>query len=299
MKIGVITSGGDCPGMNAFILELSKLCSKANYDLIGYIGGYKGIEENNFIKLNFDCISGMALGKKGGSLLLTGRYEDLKNDEKLIEFKKKIDEIGIDWLIVLGGDGSLKAAKKLSDLGLKLVGVPATIDNNVIGTEYTIGFDTAINRTLQVINDIEDTATAMYGKIYIIETLGGDCGNIAKAAIDEGTADIALIPENPISDDELIKLVKEKFDKGNKYLIIIICEGLKKTIYYSEFLKKTLNKKVHVTIIGHQQRGGNPTAYDRYVAKQFAKKAFELIDKDISGKMVCCVSGTFSNCDLK
>ncbi|MGF7397602.1 ATP-dependent 6-phosphofructokinase [Thermoanaerobacterium thermosaccharolyticum] len=298
MKIGIITSGGDCPGMNAFILELSKLCGKNNYDLIGYIGGYKGIEENNFIKLNFDNISGMALGKKGGSLLLTGRYEDLKIGEKLIKFKQRIDEIGIDWLVVLGGDGSLKAAKKLSDLGLKLVGVPATIDNNIIGTEYTMGFDTAINKTLQVINDIEDTATAMPGKVYIIETLGGDCGNIAKAALDEGAADIALIPENPISDDELVKLIKDKFNEGNKYLIMTICEGLNKTMYYSEFLKKALNKKVHISIIGHQQRGGSPTAYDRYVARRFATQTFNLIKKDISGKMVCYISGKFKNCDL-
>jgi 6-phosphofructokinase 1 len=202
--------------------------------LIGYIGGYKGIEENNFIELNLDNISGMALAKKGGSLLLTGRYEDLRIGEKLIKFKQRIDEIAIDWLVVLGGDGSLQAAKKLSDLGLKIGGVAATI----VGTEYMIGFDTAINKTLQVINDVEDAATAMPGKVYIIETLGGNCGNIAKAALDEGAADIALIPENPISNDELAKLIKDKFNEGNKYLIMTICEGLNKTMYYSEFLKK-------------------------------------------------------------
>jgi len=298
MKIGVVTSGGDCPGMNAFILELAKLCSKTDCDLIGYIGGYKGVEENNFIDLNFNSISGMSLGKRGGSILLTGRYENLKDDKKMIYLKQNLNKSGVDWLVVLGGDGSLRADKKLSDLGIKVVGVPATIDNDVKGTDYTLGFDTAINKTLKVINDIEDTASAMPGKIYIVETLGGFSGNIAKAAFDQGAADIALIPENPISDDELIKLIKEKFDRGNKYLIITICEGLEKTIYYSEFLKKALNKKVHITIIGHQQRGGNPTAYDRFVAKQFAKQTFDLIKKDISGKMVCYISGGFGNCDL-
>ncbi|EIV99302.1 ATP-dependent 6-phosphofructokinase [Thermoanaerobacter siderophilus] len=284
MKIGVVTSGGDCPGMNAFILELAKLCSKTDCDLIGYIGGYKGVEENNFIDLNFNSISGMSLGKRGGSILFTGRYENLKDDKKMIYLKQNLNKSGVDWLVVLGGDGSLRAAKKLSDLGIKVVGVPATIDNDVKGTDYTLGFDTAINKTLEVINDIEDTATAMPGKIYIVETLGGDSGNIAKAAFDQGAADIALIPEMPISDEELVNMVKEKFSNGNKYIIITICEGLKRTMHYSELLQQALNRKVHVTIIGHKQRGGSPTAYDRYMAKQFAKQAFDLIKKMIMGK---------------
>lgn len=286
MKIGIITSGGDSPGMNAFILELCKLCRNTTYEVLGFKEGYNGIEKNNFMFLNYSDLMHMNLSKKGGSFLLSGRNEKLKNLEELVKFKKKIEEANLDWIIVLGGDGSLKAASKLCKMGCKIIGVPATIDNNVNETDYTLGFDTARNKTLQNINDIEDTASAMPGKIYLIETLGGDCGNIAKEAVEEGAADFAIIPEESITDEEITKRVEKVFNNQNKYCIITICEGLQKTIYYSELLKNKLERKVHITIIGHMQRGGCPTAYDRYMARNFAKQAFELIKDNKSGVMV-------------
>jgi 6-phosphofructokinase 1 len=223
--------------------------------------------------------------------LQTGRYEELKDDARLAAFKLRTDSIGLDRLVVLGGDGSFRCALKLSKLGLGAICVPATIDNNIPGTDYTLGFDTAINKTLKNINDIGDTGSSMPGKVYILETLGGDSGNIAKAAYNCGAADIAIVPEDNRCDDEVIDMVEEVFRSGKQYVIISIGEGVGKTMYYSKLISDRLGRKVHETIIGHQQRGGSPTAFDRMMAAEFALQAKKIIDEGLPLNMVAYRKG--------
>lgn len=299
MKIAIVTSGGDCPGMNSFILEMAKALRGTRDELNGFIGGYNGILTNERMDLSFQNLSSLAIGKKGGSILLTGRLPTLKQETVQEELKKKLMEYEIDWLLVVGGDGSFKAASILNRLGINVIGIPATIDNNIPGTDFTLGFDTAINKTVVHLNDIEDTATAMPGKMYLIETLGGDCGNIARAAFDEGVCDLCITPEAPYQDEEMLKRIEGLFDQGNQYVTVTICEGVGKTLYYESLFKEKLNRKVHISIIGHQQRGGSPTAFDRHLAKGFAQEVILLIKRGQSGRMVSFKDGTFCSVALQ
>ncbi|MBZ4655727.1 MAG: 6-phosphofructokinase [Thermoanaerobacter sp.] len=288
-KIGVLTSGGDSPGMNACIAGLVKKCYENGIEIVGVKNGYRGFLDKDYVKLDMNAIEGIS--KRGGTILRTARLPELKELSVQKQIAEEIKVQNMDAIVVLGGDGSLRGANDLSKLGINVIGIPCTIDNNVYGSEYTIGYDTAQNKTLQVINDIEDTADAMPGRVFLVETLGAEYGFLAYAAYQAGAADMFLVPEIPFEEEKICKNIKDILEKKKKYVIITICEGLGRTYEISKKIEKELGIHVRITIIGHQQRGGTPSAYERIQAVAFAEMAIDAVLKGTSNKIIVYRNG--------
>lgn len=262
-KIGVLTSGGDSPGMNACIRAVVRTACYYNCDIIGFIRGYEGLIDNHYIELNRKSVSGII--QRGGTILKTARSERFRTKEGLQKAAETLLLHKIEGLVVIGGDGSFKGAMELSKYtDTKIVGCPGTIDNDLIGTDFTIGYDTAINTVVDAVDKLRDTAES-HDRIFVVEVMGRDAGLIAlRSAIASG-AEAILVPEIKNDVDVLIQKINSwRKDKSSK--IIIVAEGDETGGAYkvAEIIKKHKPEHdVRVTILGHIQRGGNPTCMER------------------------------------
>jgi len=262
-KIGVLTSGGDSPGMNACIRAVVRTAAYYNIQTIGFIRGYEGLIDNNYIELNRSSVSGII--QRGGTILKTARSERFKTIEGLQKAAQTILQHQLDGLVIIGGDGSFKGAIELSRYtDVKIVGCPGTIDNDLIGTDFTIGYDTAINTVVEAVDKLRDTAES-HDRIFVVEVMGRDAGLIAlRSAIASG-AEAILVPEIKNDVDVLIQKVQSwRKDKSSK--IIIVAEGDESGGAYkvAEIIKQHHPQHdIRVTILGHIQRGGNPTCMER------------------------------------
>ena len=320
MKIGVLSGGGDAPGINAVIRAVvRKGIQNYGYEIVGIKDGWRGILEADFSRLDLKSVSGIL--HRGGSILGTSRTNPFKREkgpEKIIENAKKA---GIEAVVVIGGDDTLRVAYKMGEYGLKCVGVPKTIDNDLWGTDYTFGFHTAVAIATEALDRLHTTAEAHH-RVMILEVMGRYTGWIALEAGIAGGADAILIPEKPFDIEEVCEFIKRRQERGRNFSIIVVAEGAKpkggKEIVYSEsvdefghirfggvgyFLGKEIEKclgiETRVVVLGHLQRGGSPTAFDRVLATRYGIAAIDLVHQGKFGYMVALQGNKIVSVPLK
>lgn len=305
-RVAVLTGGGDCPGINPVIRAIVRKALKENYEVVGIKNGWKGLIEKNTLALNLDSVSGIL--PKGGTILGTSRTNPYKNEGDVEKVKANFKSLKIDALIAIGGEDTLGVANKLYKEGLNIVGVPKTIDNDISATDRTFGFDTAVNIATEAIDRIHTTAESHH-RVMVIEVMGRHSGWIGLEAGIAGGADAILIPEFPIDIKEICALIKRRHNRGKTFSIIVVAEGAKfkeggvevlqeekldafghvrlggiGQILGNEIEKRT-GFETRVTVLGHIQRGGTPTAFDRVLGTRYGVKAIELVVEGKFGQM--------------
>ncbi|MGJ7920446.1 6-phosphofructokinase [Neobacillus sp. LXY-4] len=282
-RIGVLTSGGDAPGMNAAVRAVVRKAIYHNLEVYGVYGGYAGLITGNIKKLELGSVGDII--HRGGTMLYSARCEEFKTKEGQQKGIEQLKAHGIDGLVVIGGDGSYRGAKALTEQGYPCVGVPGTIDNDIPGTELTIGFDTALNTVIDAIDKIRDTATS-HERTFVIEVMGRDAGDIALWSGLAGGAETILIPEENYDMQEILNRLKKGSERGKKHSIIVIAEGVTSGVEFGKELKAATNADVRVSVLGHIQRGGTPTAADRVLASRLGAHAVELLINNKGGRAV-------------
>jgi len=286
-KIGVLTSGGDAPGMNACIRAVVRTGIYYDLEVAGIVAGYNGLINNDFKKLNSSSVSNII--QRGGTILKTARSEEFRTIEGRKKAFENINKNELDGLIVIGGNGTFTGASIfIEEFGFPVLGIPGTIDNDLYGTDSTIGYDTALNTVVQAVDKIRDTADS-HNRLFFVEVMGRDAGFIAlRSGIAAGAEDI-LVPETATSIDELISILEKGFRKNKKSGIIMVAEGDDAGGAF-EIANKVKDKYDHyetrVTILGHIQRGGTPGCFDRVLASTMGFEAVKAIIKGRSGEMV-------------
>jgi 6-phosphofructokinase 1 len=277
-NIGVFTSGGDSPGMNACIRSVVRTALFHGIEVTGIMRGFQGMIENQMITMNARSVSNII--QRGGTILKSARSRDFMNPEGRALAHKNLLEKGVDGLIAIGGDGTFRGASVLSEeFGIPVVGVPGTIDNDLYGTDYTLGFDTAVNTAVQAIDKIRDTA-ASHDRIFFVEVMGRDAGSIALWSGISGGAEAILLPEEKTNIDHLIDILNKGGEKQKTSSIVIVCEG-DDAGGAADIARMVGAKCPHfdtrVTVLGHVQRGGSPTAYDRILGTRLGVSAVEAL----------------------
>jgi len=273
-KIAVLTSGGDSPGMNAAIRAVVRKGIYHHLEVYGVYQGYSGLINGNFKKLELGSVGDII--HRGGTILQSARCLEFKTLEGQKKGLEQLKNAGIEGLVVIGGDGSYRGAQALSKLGFPCIGVPGTIDNDIPGTEVTIGFDTALNTVIEAIDKIRDTASS-HERTFIIEVMGRNAGDLALLAGLAGGAETIIIPEDNYNIHDVVDRLKRGSERGKKHSIIVVAEGVSSGIEFSEKLKKEIDIETRVSVLGHIQRGGSPTAQDRVLASRLGARAVELL----------------------
>ena len=274
--LGVMTSGGDSPGMNPCIRAVVRTANAHGAEVIGVVDGYEGLINGEFRPLGIRDVGGIL--QRGGTILQTQRSLRFHEKHYQREAIRNMNSAGMDGLIVIGGEGSLKGAHALAEQGVKVIGVPASIDNDIWGTNMAIGVDTAMNTIMEAVDKLRDTASS-HSRAFLIETMGRNCGYLAVMAGIVCGAEMVLVPEVPVTVEEVAKAVDEAYMRGKKHCIIIMAEGA--SIKAPELAKALEDMDVgfttRVTILGHIQRGGSPTAFERMLASRLGIKAVEAL----------------------
>ena len=334
-KVGIITAGGDCPGLNAVIRGAVKTAEYNNVEVYGFLEGYKGLLENRFMRLDSKAVSGIIY--RGGTILGSNNATNIfavptikSNGEKVYEDRsyevtERLKADGFDCLIVVGGDGSLKSARDFMYRGLKVIGVPKTIDNDVPFTDVTFGFNTAVEIATEAIDRLHTTAEA-HGRIMILEVMGRYAGWIALSAGLAGGADTILIPEIPYDLDSVVRKIEQRRSVGKKFSIIVVAEGaLPKEgsrfireveadksnnagldavklggagNFVADQIEKLAGQEARATTLGYLQRGGNTFAYDRILSTQYGSSAMQLAIEEKFGRMVTMLNGKIQSISL-
>lgn len=282
-KIGVLTSGGDAPGMNAAIRAVVRKAICHNIEVYGIKYGFQGLMEGTIEKMEIGSVGDII--HRGGTMLYSARSEAFKTEEGQQKAIEQLNKFGIEGLIVIGGDGSFRGAQKLTEKGYPCIGVPGTIDNDIAGTDFTIGFDTALNTVIEAIDKVRDTATS-HKRTYIIEVMGRNAGDIALWAGLADGAESILIPEKKEKFETVVQKLKRGHKRGKKHSIIILAEGVGSGIEYGKRIEEATDLETRVTVLGHIQRGGSPSAADRVLASRLAAKAVDLLMAGKAGRMV-------------
>lgn len=272
-KLAVLTSGGDASGMNAAIRAVVRTAIYKGFEVYGVKQGFDGLIEGNFEKMSLGSVADII--QRGGTVLQTSRSDVFMTESGQKTALDNLLQLGIEHLIIIGGNGSLAGAYAFSKLGLNVIGIPASIDNDIVYTN-SIGFDTAVNTVLEAINRIRDTATS-HGRVFIIEVMGHNCGELALAAGVAGGAESILIPEIEPDINGVIDKIGQGTNRGKLHSIIIVAEDVYPVDRLKDIIKEKTDQDVRVTILGHVQRGGTPTAVDRILASTLGKEAVEVI----------------------
>lgn len=277
-KIGVLTTGGDAPGMNAAIRAVVRTALNYNLEVTGIERGYRGLYEKNFITLTSRSVSGII--NRAGTFLKTIRFPEFKEFDIREKCYKNLCAEGIEALVVIGGDGSSKGAYHLSsDFDFPVALIPASIDNDLYGTDFTIGFDTAVNTAVSAIDNIRDTATS-HNRTFVIEVMGREKGNLALEVALACGAEIVIVPEVKISEEKIVSLLKEQAAKGKVSSIIILAEGAGKAQDLTASLQNALpDREIRYSVLGYIQRGGTPTYLTRTLATRFGVAAVDILMK--------------------
>ena len=331
-KIALLTGGGDCPGLNAVIRAVTRTAIlQYGYEVIGYKFGYRGLYNNDYIKLDLDSVSGIL--HRGGTILHSSNKDNLF-DYQVIEngktIKKDVSDkaienmknIGVDALVVIGGDGTLTSARDFARKGVNVIGVPKTIDNDLLATDVTFGFNTATEIACEALDRLHTTAESHH-RIMLLEVMGRNAGWIALEAGIAGSADVILIPEIPYDINKIVDKVKEREEAGKQFTIIVVAEGAKPKngdVVIAKIVDDSpdpirlggigdkiaadleniiKNHEVRSTTLGHLQRGGNTSAYDRILSTRYGVKAAELINEGLFGNMVCLKGQNISYVNLE
>ena len=320
MKVGVLSGGGDAPGINAVIRAVvRKGIRNYGYEMVGIKDGWKGLLDGSFVPLNLDTISGLL--PRGGSILGTSRTNPFKREggpEHVLDNAKKHC---IDAVVVIGGDDTLGVANRMGELGLRCVGVPKTIDNDLGLTDYTFGFNTAVHIACEAIDRLHTTAEAHH-RVMILEVMGRYTGWIALEAGIAGGADIILIPEEPFDINEICSYIGQRLERGKLFSLVVVAEGAKPKgcneivygagqdefgnprlggvgYYLGREIEKCTGVETRVVVLGHLQRGGSPTAFDRVLATRYGVAAIDLVNQQKFGKMVALKGNKIVSVPLK
>ncbi|MDS1030735.1 6-phosphofructokinase [Bacillota bacterium LX-D] len=294
-RIGILTSGGDAPGMNAAIRAVTRAAIYHGMEVVGVLRGYAGLIYGEFKDLKISSVGSII--QRGGTILLTARSEEFKTSEGCSQAVKMLEHKGIEALVVIGGDGSFRGASTLHERGVKVVGLPGTIDNDIPCTDYTIGFDTAVNTVVEAINKLRDTATS-HERIFVVEVMGRNSGQIALAAGIASGAESILIPEYEPNYTEVSERLLRGRNRGKLHSIILVAEGVGGAIKVSEEIEERTGLATKVSILGHIQRGGTPTAFDRILASRMGAKAVELLLEGSSNQMIGIEQNKIVNYDI-
>ncbi|ELC8442985.1 6-phosphofructokinase [Clostridium perfringens] len=327
-KIAILTGGGDCPGLNAVIRAVTRTAIlQYGYEVIGYKFGYRGLYNNDFIKLDLDSVSGIL--HRGGTILHSSNKDNLFDyqieDENGEIVKKDVSDVGVanlkkegvDALVVIGGDGTLTSARDFSRKGVNVIGVPKTIDNDLLATDVTFGFNTATEIATEALDRLHTTAESHH-RIMLLEVMGRNAGWIALESGIAGSADVILLPEIPYDINKIVEKVREREEAGKQFTIIVVAEGAKPKdgeIVVSKIVDDSpdpirlggianklasdlegliKNHEIRSTVLGHIQRGGNTSTYDRILSTRYGVKAVELINSNLFGNMVALKGNNIS-----
>ncbi len=295
--IGVVTSGGDAPGMNAAIRAVVRTAYAKGFQVLGFERGWEGLIKNNFRRLDPRSVGGII--RSGGTILLTSRCPEFKTLDGVRKAAANLAADKVDGLVVIGGDGSFRGALALSrETDVLVVGVPATIDNDVYGTEETIGFDTAVNTCVAEVDKIKDTAIS-HERVFVVEVMGRKRGFLALAVGLTVGAEVILVPEVAYDKNEVFETVKANAAKGKKSGIIVAAEGIGDTRKLAEEIEENTGAEVRLSIVGYAQRGGSPTARSRLLASLFANEAVNLLAQNIGDRVVGLQKGEITSIDLE
>ncbi|MBQ8881914.1 MAG: 6-phosphofructokinase [Clostridia bacterium] len=282
-KIGILTSGGDAPGMNAAIRAAVRSAIVEGMEVIGIERGYKGLLEKRFIPMGLRSVSDII--QRGGTVLRTARCAEFTTPEGQELGIKNLREEGIEGLIVIGGDGSFRGAKVLSEKGFPTIGIPGTIDNDLAYTDFTLGFDTACNTILDAIDKIRDTMSS-HERISIVEVMGRHCGDLALYAGIGGGAEVIIVPEVHLTDDQIVQKLLEFRASGKRSGIVVLAEGAGHADELTKMLAEKTQLDIRASVLGHIQRGGSPTYQDRYLGTCFGARAVELLKNGIGNRII-------------
>ncbi|MCL4249732.1 MAG: 6-phosphofructokinase [Anaerolineae bacterium] len=284
-RMAVMTSGGDAPGMNAAIRAVVRTAIEHNVEVFGIRQAYTGLLNGDFEQLTSAEVSGIL--QRGGTILQTARCEEFRTELGQKKGLRRLNEKGIEALIVIGGNGSLTGALKLHELGVPVIGIPGSIDNDIYGTDMSIGVDSTLNIILDALDRLRDTATS-HQRAFLIETMGRNCGYLALMSAILGGAEIVVTPERPKTVEEVANALEDAYLRGKSHAIAVIAEGSPvKTIEFVDYLnnQKAVGFEVRLTILGHIQRGGSPSAFDRLLATRMGVHAVNMLLAGESGMM--------------
>ncbi|MDR1671880.1 MAG: 6-phosphofructokinase [Bacteroidales bacterium] len=308
MKIGILSAGGDCPGINATIRGVGKAAITYGMEVVGILDGFSGLLYNDVIPLDERSLSGILT--LGGTILGTSREKPFKKQDsdiiadKPLVIKQNYDKMGLDSLVCIGGNGTQKTAAQLSALGINVVGIPKTIDNDVWGTDVTFGFDTAVNIAVEIIDRLHSTANS-HKRVMVIELMGHHAGWIALHAGLAAGGDVILIPEIPYDIDHINEVLLERSRKGKPYSIVVVAEGIKTRKdepagnYIAEQIEKGTKLETRVTVPGYTLRGGTPSPLDRIIATRMGTYAASLLNRHEFGQMVAIHNNEMTAVPLK
>jgi 6-phosphofructokinase 1 len=278
--IGILSSGGDAPGMNAAIRAVVRTGIYNNIRMMGIKQGYSGLINGNIDDMDLSSVADII--HRGGTMLRSSRSEEFMTEEGFKKAVNVLDIFGIDGLVVLGGDGTIKGARELSNAGVPTIAIPCTIDNDLGYTDYTIGFFTAVETAVEAIGKIRDTSSS-HGRANVVEVMGRNCGDIALYSGLAGGAESIIVPEIESNMDEVIKKVIQGRNRGKLHHIIIVAEGVGNPYEVAKKIQESAEVDTRVTTLGYIQRGGTPAVYDRILASQMGRKAVELLLEEKSG----------------
>ncbi|MBR3968744.1 MAG: 6-phosphofructokinase [Clostridia bacterium] len=294
--IGVLTSGGDAPGMNAAVRAVVRTAISLGMTVKGIRRGYAGLIENDIFDMDARSVSDVI--NRGGTLLYTARCPKFRTEEGVLEAVESCKKHGIEGLVVIGGDGSFRGALELSRHGVPCIGVPGTIDNDIACTEYTIGFDTAMNTAMEMVDKIRDTAQS-HDRCSVIEVMGRHAGYIAvQTGIAVGATAI-MVPEVPVNIERIIKKINTTKSNGKKHFIVIVAEGVGGVEEIAKQIMAGTGVDSRATVLGHVQRGGNPTLRDRLRATQMGYEAVQLLYQGKGNRVVAYKGSSVVNYDIE
>ncbi len=281
--IGILTSGGDAPGMNAAVRSVVRTAINKGMRVYGVYHGYAGLIKGELFEMDMRSVSNII--HRGGTMLYTARCPEFREEAGVMKAKETCEKYGIDGMVIIGGDGSFRGAADLSRHGIPCVGLPGTIDNDIACTDYTIGYDTAMNTVVEMVDKIRDTCQS-HDRCSVVEVMGRRAGYIAVNAGISCGAICIMTPEIPITVDEVIARIKESQKVGKQNFIVMVAEGVGHSVEIAEKIEKETGIESRATILGHVQRGGNPTVRDRVAASQMGYYAVQLLEKGIGNRVV-------------
>lgn len=300
--IGILSSGGDAPGMNSAIRAVVRSALDKGIRVIGIKRGFSGLLARDMMEMNVRSVSETL--HRGGTILYSARCPEFRDDAGVERGRKACEEMGIDGLVVVGGDGSFRGARDLSLKGVPCIGIPGTIDNDIASSDYTIGFDTALNTVMDMVDKLRDTSQS-HDRCSLVEVMGRHCGDIALYAGIACGAMITLVPEVPFTLDEIVEKMQRTLRTGKKHFIIMVAEGVMTaengvaSIHdLADQIEKRTGVESRATVLGHVQRGGAPTARERVLASEMGYHAVELLEKGIGNRVVVCKNNGIVDYDI-
>ncbi len=295
--IGVLTSGGDAPGMNAAVRAVVRTGIYYGFSVLGVRKGYEGLLNGDIEEMSLRSVGDLI--HRGGTILQTARSAEFNSEAGVKKAISIAKVFGIDALVVIGGDGSYRGALDLSRNGLVTMGIPGTIDNDIASTEYTIGFDTAMNTVQDAIDKIRDTAYS-HERCSVLEVMGRKAGYIALNVAISGGAEAVALPEKEFNiDADIIKPIIEGRNRGKKHYLVVIAEGVGGAVEIAKYIEEKTEIKTRATILGHIQRGGSPTVYDRVMASRMGAHAVKLLKQGVKNRVVAVQNGAITDFDIE